>query len=92
MLSYESIQLELNKIFDKDNFSIEEVKKNLKKYNNEFIVIKCGGKVLLDPILLDGMIGDIAILKKLQLVFFRGVKIQFGEIPLKSYIFRHDKN
>ena len=33
-----------------------------------------------------------SILKIWQLVFFRGVKTQFGEIPLKSYIFRHDKN
>ena len=30
MLSYESIQLELNKIFNKDNFPIEEVKKKAK--------------------------------------------------------------
>ena len=34
----------------------------------------------------------IAILKIWQLVFFIGVKTDFGEIPLKSYIFRHDKN
>tara|TARA_Y100000741_G_scaffold293499_1_gene233820 strand:+ start:6326 stop:7198 length:873 start_codon:yes stop_codon:yes gene_type:complete len=67
MLSYESIQLELNKIFDKDNFSVEEVKKNLKKYNNEFIVIKCGGSVLIDPNLFNIFIQDIAILKKLGL-------------------------
>ena len=67
MLSYESIQLELNKIFDKDNFSIEEVKKNLKKYNNEFIVIKCGGSVLIDPNLFNIFIQDISILKKLGL-------------------------
>ena len=67
MLSYESIQLELNKIFNKDNFPIEEVKKNLKKYNNEFIVIKCGGSVLIDPNLFNIFIQDIAILKKLGL-------------------------
>ncbi|RZO61655.1 MAG: acetylglutamate kinase [Candidatus Pelagibacterales bacterium] len=67
MLSYESIQLELNKIFDKDNFSVEEVKKNLKKYNNEFIVIKCGGSVLIDPNLFNIFIQDISILKKLGL-------------------------
>ena len=33
-----------------------------------------------------------SIFKIWQLVFFRGVKTQFGEIPLKSYIFRYDKN
>jgi len=27
-----------------------------------------------------------------NMVFFIGVKTDFGEIPLKSYIFRHDKN
>ena len=67
MLSYEIIQLELDKIFDKDSFPIEEVKKNLKKYNNEFIVIKCGGSVLIDPNLFNIFIQDIAILKKLGL-------------------------
>ena len=29
--------------------SVDEVKKYINKYNNELIVIKCGGSVLLDP-------------------------------------------
>ena len=33
-----------------------------------------------------------SFLKIWWLVFFRGVKTHFGEILLKSYIFRHDKN
>ena len=33
-----------------------------------------------------------SILKIWWLVFFRDGKTHFGEIPLKSYIFRHDKN
>ena len=33
-----------------------------------------------------------SILKIWWLVFFRGVKTYLGEIPLKSYIFTHDKN
>ena len=32
--------------------SFEEVKNYLKKYNDEYIVIKCGGSVLVDPNLL----------------------------------------
>ena len=36
---------ELKKILPLDGPSTEEVKKYLKKYNNEYIVIKCGGSV-----------------------------------------------
>jgi len=67
MLSSEDIQFELNKIFRKDSISVEEVKKNLSKYSNEFIVIKCGGSVLIDPDLFNIFIQDITVLKKLGL-------------------------
>ena len=36
-------------ILPKDGPTVEEVKKYLEKYNDEFIVIKCGGSVLVDP-------------------------------------------
>ena len=39
---------ELNKILPPDGPSIDEVKRYLKKYNDEYIVIKCGGSVLVD--------------------------------------------
>jgi len=45
-----------------------QVKKYLEKYKNEKIVIKCGGRVLLDSNLLNSLIEDIVILKKLGLV------------------------
>ncbi len=45
--------------------SIEEVKKYLKKYNDEYIVIKCGGSVMEDDNLFNIFIHDIAILNKL---------------------------
>ena len=44
-----------------------QVKKYLEKYKNEKIVIKCGGRVLLDSTLLNSLIEDIVILKKLGL-------------------------
>ena len=36
---------ELNKILPSDGPSIDEVKRYLEKYNDEYIVIKCGGSV-----------------------------------------------
>ena len=56
---------ELINILPKDGPTVEEVKKYLKKYNNEFIVIKCGGSVLVDPELFKIFIEDVAVLKKL---------------------------
>ena len=38
---------ELINILPKDGPSLEEIKKYLDKYNDEFIVIKCGGSVLI---------------------------------------------
>ena len=41
----------LTNILPKDGPTFKEVKKYLEKYNDEFIVIKCGGSVLVDPAL-----------------------------------------
>ena len=57
--------MDLEKILPKKGPSIEEVKKYLKKYNNEYIIIKCGGSVLNEPALFKIFIQDIAILNKL---------------------------
>ena len=56
---------ELKKILPSDGPSIDEVKKYLKKYNDEYIVIKCGGSVLVDKNLFNIFIKDVAVLKKL---------------------------
>ena len=56
---------ELINILPKDGPTVEEVKKYLEKYNNEFIVIKCGGSVLVDPKLFKIFIEDVAVLNKL---------------------------
>ena len=58
---------ELINILPKDGPSLEEVKKYLDKYNDEFIVIKCGGSVLINPNLFNIFIQDVAVLKKLGL-------------------------
>jgi acetylglutamate kinase len=54
-------------ILPKNGPSIEEVKKYLDKYENEFIVIKCGGSVLNDKKLFNIFIKDISVLKNLRL-------------------------
>lgn len=56
---------ELKTILPLDGPSTEEVKKYLEKYNDEYIVIKCGGSVLIDQNLFDIFIKDISILNKL---------------------------
>jgi len=58
---------ELINTLPKDGPSLEEIKKYLDKYNDEFIVIKCGGSVLIDPNLFNIFIQDVAVLKKLGL-------------------------
>ena len=59
-----------NKIQDfwpKSGPDFQEIGKYIKKYSKEKIVIKCGGRVLLDPDLFDNFINDITVLKKLGL-------------------------
>ena len=56
---------ELKTILPLDGPSTEEVQKYLEKYNDEYIVIKCGGSVLIDQNLFDIFIEDISTLNKL---------------------------
>ena len=56
---------EIKKILPLKGPSFEEVKKYLDKYNHEYIVIKCGGSVLVNKNLFDNFINDISILNKL---------------------------
>jgi acetylglutamate kinase len=56
---------ELISILPKDGPTVKEVKKYLEKYNDEFIVIKCGGSVLVDSKLFRIFIEDVAVLNKL---------------------------
>ena len=59
-------EVNLKKILPSNGPSIQEVKKYLEKYNNEHIVIKCGGSVLNNPELFKHFIQDISVLKKLN--------------------------
>ena len=59
--------MNLENIIPKDGPSIEEVKRYIKKYSNELIVIKCGGSVLLDVSLFNQFIEDISAINHLGL-------------------------
>ena len=90
MLSPENLENQIEQLWPDNGPSTKEVSKYLKKYQNEKIVIKCGGKVLLDPVLLDGMIEDIAILRKLGLTPILvhggglGIKKKLDELNIES--------
>jgi len=56
---------ELKKILPSDGPSIDKVKKYLEKYNDEYIVMKCGESVLVDQNLFNIFIKDVAVLNKL---------------------------
>ena len=59
---------EIKKILPLKGPSFEEVKNYLDKYNDEYIVIKCGGSVLVDENLFNNFINDISILNKLGFI------------------------
>ena len=67
MLSTEELDNNIKKFWPKEGPAINEIKKYIKKYSKEKIVIKCGGRVLLDPFLFENFIVDISVLKKLGL-------------------------
>ena len=81
---------ELKNILPINGPSVEEVKKYIDKYNDESIVIKCGGSVLLDPNLFGIFIKDVAVLKKIGLspIIVHGggprIKKKLLELNIKS--------
>ena len=81
---------ELINILPKDGPTVEEVKKYLEKYNDEFIVIKCGGSILVDPNLFKIFIEDVAVLNRLGfnpiIVHGGGKRIskKLGELNIQS--------
>ena len=59
---------EIQKILPLKGPSIKEVKNYLEKYNKEYIVIKCGGSILVDQSLFKNFINDISVLNKLGFI------------------------
>ena len=82
--------MELKNILPINGPSVTEVKKYIDKYNDESIVIKCGGSVLLDPNLFGIFIKDVAVLKKIGLspIIVHGggprIKKKLLELNIKS--------
>ena len=90
MLSVENLDSKIKKFWPKNGPSAKEVEKYVKKYLKEKIVIKCGGRVLLDPVLFNNFIEDVAILKKLGLTPLLvhggglGIKKKSNEMNIES--------
>jgi len=90
MLPAENLDSKIKEFWPKNGPSTEEVQKYTKKYSNEKIVIKCGGRVLLDTVLFDNFIEDIVTLKILGLTPLLvhggglGIKKKLDELNIKS--------
>ena len=67
MPTVENLDNKIKEFWPKDGPTSDKIEKYIKKYSKEKIVIKCGGRVLLDPDLFENFINDITILKNLGL-------------------------
>ena len=67
MSAVENLDNKIEEFWPKSGPATQEIKKYVKKYSKEKIVIKCGGRILLDPNLFNNFINDITVLKKLGL-------------------------
>ena len=82
--------MSIEKIIPKDGPSIYEVKKYIKKYSNELIVVKAGGSVLLDKNLFNQFIEDISVIYKLGLSVIvvhgggKNIKKKLDELNIES--------
>ena len=90
MPEVEDLDNKIKKIWPKNGPATQQIDKYIKKYLKEKIVIKCGGRVLLDPVLFDNFVEDIAILKKLGLSPFvvhgggPRIKKKLNELNIKT--------
>ena len=67
MSTGENLNNKIKEFWPKNGPPTQEIDKYVKKYSKEKIVIKCGGRVLLDPNLFNNFVNDVAILQKLGL-------------------------
>ena len=67
MSTAENLDNKIKEFWPRNGPATQEIEKYVKKYSKEKIVIKCGGRVLLDPDLFNNFIDDVTILQKLGL-------------------------
>ena len=67
MYTAKNLDNKIKEFWPESGPSTQEIEKYIKKYSKEKIVIKCGGRVLLDPETFDNFINDVAILQKIGL-------------------------
>ena len=90
MLQAESLENKIKKFWPENGPPIEEIDKYIKKYAKEKIVVKCGGRILLDPNLFNNFINDVSILQQLGLtpIVVHGggprIKKKMDELNIKS--------
>ena len=89
-MSEEKTLEEIKKFWPEKAPDINNVLKYVSKYKDEKIVIKCGGNVLIDPVLFKNFIEDIIILNKLSLttIIVHGggprIKNKLSELNIES--------
>ena len=81
---------DLKSFWPKNAPDISQVPKYINKYKKEEIVIKCGGKVLIDPDLFDKFIEDVSVLHKLglKIIIIHGggprIKTELAKLNIES--------
>jgi len=84
----------IKKFWPENAPNISQVPKYVNKYKKEKIVIKCGGKVLIDPDLFNKFIEDVAILYKLGIavIIVHGggprIKMELAKLDIESQFIR----
>ena len=82
--------MELENLLPSNGPSINEVKKYINKYENDLIVVKCGGSCLINQNLFNQMIEDISIINKLGLKIIvvhgggKNIKKKLDEAQIES--------
>ena len=90
MPTLENLNNNIKEFWPKSGPPTQEIEKYVKKYLKEKIVIKCGGRVLLEPDLFKNFISDVIILKKLGLtpIVVHGggprIKKQLNELNIET--------
>ena len=90
MLPAANLDNKIKEFWPKCGPSTQKIEKYVKKYSKEKIVIKCGGRVLLDADLFNSFIEDVVILKKLGLTPLLvhggglGIKKKLDELNIES--------